>query len=67
MPLLYIHTLHIETDGCDHPILTAWSPGLAMRQVCTVDDFTFGTDEDELPEPDWKTVPIGKDGLVELL
>ena len=48
-------------------MLTARPPGLAMRQVCTVDDFTFGAVEDEVPEPDWKTVPIGKDGLVELL
>jgi hypothetical protein len=40
---------------------------LILYQVCSVDDFTFGVDGEELPEPDWKKVPIGKDGLVELM
>ena len=36
------------------------------EQTCTVDDFSFGVDGDDLPEPDWSAVKIGKDGLVEL-
>lgn len=32
-----------------------------------MDEFDIGADGEALPEPDWMHVPIGKDGLVELL